>query len=942
MNNNSLWKIQSFGQSIWLDYIRRGILKSGELQRLIDEDGLNGVTVNPSILEKAIDGSHDYEKAVHALSLEDKEPAEIYEILAVEDVQEAAGLFLPLYRRSQGEHGFVSLEVSPYLAHDSSGTLEEARRFWNELECPNVMIKVPATEEGLQVIEQLTSEGINVNVTLLFGLSRYRKVAEAYIQGLETRLAKGEPVDHIASVASFFLSRIDVLVDPILEKIMAEGGRNGEIATRLHGQVAIASAKAAFQIYKELFESERFRELIAHGARPQRLLWASTSTKNPAYSDVKYVENLIGPETVNTLPLETLNAYRDHGNPSRTLELAISEADGVLQGLEQVGIDIDDVSQQLENQGVDKFIASYDKVVVTLEKKRDLILEELVDRQVVHLGKYKTEVQQTIANLEEARFSARLWRKDASLWKDDQKEQEVIRNALGWLHVAEKMEENLPDLLQFAKEVKAAGIQHVVHLGMGGSSLAPLVFEKNLAPGENGLPLTVLDTNDPASILRVERQIPMDDTLFIVASKSGSTAETRALGDYFYHWVSTHKMPPTGENFVAITDPSTSLEALAKENGFRRIFLNYSDIGGRYSALSYFGLVPAVLMGVDVPELLGRALRMVHACASCVPVHENPGVMLGAAMGELARQGVNKVTFLMPESIATFGMWLEQLLAESTGKEGTGLLPVVGETIGKPSVYGKDRFFIHFHLKGERDEYLESAVEALRKAGHPVATITMDDLMDLGDEFFRWEIATAAAGSVLGINAFDQPNVQESKDNTNRLLQTVRQEGHLPEGKPDLIEKPLSLFAEKVASTATETLAEFLKQAKPGDYLALMAYLTENPETDQLLQKIRMGVRDSLHLATTLGYGPRFLHSTGQYHKGGPNNGLFLQLTADDEADPEVRDEPYTFGVFKRAEALGDLEALRKHGRRVIRVHLGSDAMDGLMALQEAIEKALE
>ena len=942
MNDNPLKKIPSLGQSIWLDYIRRGILKSGELEKLIDEDGIRGVTVNPSILEKAIDGSHDYEKAVRTLSLEDKEPAEMYEILAVEDVQKAADLFLPLYQDSQSKYGFVSLEVSPYLAHDSSGTLEEARRFWSELEHPNVMIKVPATEEGLQAIEQLTSEGINVNVTLLFGLPRYREVAEAYIRGLEARLAKGEHIDRVSSVASFFLSRIDVLVDPILEKLMAEEGVNGEIASRIHGQVAIASAKSAYQIYKELFEGDRFRELKDHGAQPQRLLWASTSTKNPAYSDVKYVENLIGPETVNTVPLETLNAYRDHGNPSQTLIEDVSEADEVLRELGQIGIDIDEITQQLEDQGVDKFAASYDKVLGTLEKKRDLILEALVDRQVVHLGKYKTDVQQRLATLEETNFSARLWRKDPSLWKDESDQQAVIRNALGWLHVAEKMEENLPDLQQFVKEVKESGIRHVVHLGMGGSSLAPLVFEKSLLPGKNGLPLTVLDTNDPASILRVERQIPMENTLFIVASKSGSTPETRALGDYFYYWVSTHKMPPTGENFVAITDPGTSLEALARANGFRRVFLNYPDIGGRYSALSYFGMVPAALMGVDLPELLGRALRMVHACATCVPVSQNPGLMLGASLGELAKNGINKVTFLMPESIATFGMWLEQLLAESTGKEGNGLLPVAGEEIGKPGVYGKDRFFIHFHLKGELDETLESAVEALRKAGHPVATITMDDLMDLGDEFFRWEIATATAGSILGINAFDQPNVQESKDNTKRLLQTVRDEGRLPEGKPGLIERPLSLYAEEVDSTVAGTLAEFLKQAKPGDYLALMAYITEKPESDQLLQSIRLRLRDSLHLATTLGYGPRFLHSTGQYHKGGPNNGLFLQLTSDDDADPDVRDEPYTFGVFKQAEALGDLEALRKHGRRVIRVHLGSDVMDGLMALQEAVEKALQ
>lgn len=938
---NPLKRLQQFGQAIWLDYIRRSLVTGGELDRLIEEDGLAGVTSNPSIFEKAIDGSRDYDNAIRALALEGHSAEEIYRNLSVGDVQGAADLFRPLYNRTNGRDGFVSLEVSPHLAHSTKETIAEARQLWQELERPNVFIKVPGTEEGLPAIRQLIGEGINVNVTLLFGLPRYRKVAEAYIEGLEELERQGKPMEHVASVASFFLSRIDVLVDPMLEKRADRGGQEGEAANSLRGQVAIASAKSAYQIYKEIFNGERFRKLASRGARSQRLLWASTSTKNPAYSDVKYVDALIGPMTVNTVPLETLNAYRDHGHPAPRLEENHADADGVLKDLARVGIDIDEVTHQLEDEGVEKFVKPYDRLMETLKKQRADVLEEQVDLQRLELGDFGSAVQKRLQVLEKEQFGPRLWRKDPSLWKSDPKDHKVITNALGWLHVAEKMEENLRNLSDFLDEVRGAGFRRVVHMGMGGSSLAPLSFMRTFPRPKNGLPLSVLDTTDPATILNVEQGAPLEHSLFIVASKSGTTAEPLAFDEYFYTKVNGLKGDQAGENFVAITDPGTPLVDRARERGYRRTFLNYADIGGRYSALSFFGLVPAALMGVDVNDLLGRALRMEHACASCVPVAESPGVVLGAAMGELALQGRNKVTFLVPEPISTLGMWLEQLLAESTGKEGTGLLPVAGEAIGDPSVYSDDRLFIYYTLKGRADERLDRTVAALRKAHHPVITIQMEDLMDLGQEFFRWEIATATAGAILGINAFDQPNVQESKDNTNRLLEVVRKKGELPEEKPTLVEGPLRLYAEKTGRTAAETLAQYIGQAHPGDYVALMAYLTEDSSTEQALHDIGKRLRDSLHVPTTLGYGPRYLHSTGQFHKGGPNTGLFFQLTADEEHDVPVPGQPYTFGVFKRAQALGDLEALRKHRRRVLRVHLGADVGGGLAALSKAIDAAV-
>jgi transaldolase/glucose-6-phosphate isomerase len=939
VGTNPLEQLEQYGQSIWLDFLRRGMLASGEIQQLIDEDGLKGMTSNPSIFEKAIAGSHDYDGAIEALALEGRTAKEIYQSLVVEDVQRAADTFRPIYDETGGGDGYVSLEVSPHLARDTEGTIAEARRLWAAVDRPNVMIKVPATPEGLPAIRQLIAAGVNVNVTLLFGLARYRQVAEVYLTGLQDRLNRGKPIDRIASVASFFLSRIDVLVDPMLEKRMRSNGPLAKLAEGFHGQVAISSARMAYEIYQDILRGRPFAPLAEQGARVQRLLWASTSTKNPAYSDVKYVEALIGPETVNTVPLETLDAYRDHGNPALRLETGTDRANEVLSQLPELGINMEEVTRQLEDEGIDKFVKPYDKLLDTLEKERHASLQKEPDRKEMALGNYGAGVREHLAELEAESFSARLWRKDARLWKDDPEQQEPIHDMLGWLHVAEKMEGNLGELSSFAAGVRPAGFRHVVHIGMGGSSLAPLAFERTFKPGDAGLPLTVLDTTDPATILQVEKDMPLTKTLFIVASKSGTTAETRALADYFYERVAETN-DKAGAQFVAITDPGSPLVDLARDRSFRRVFLNYPDIGGRYSALSYFGLVPAALLGIDVAELLARALRMRHACASSVPAEQNPGLMLGAALGELALQGRNKVTFVVPERIATLGMWLEQLLAESTGKEGTGLLPIAGERLGDPDAYGQDRVFVVFQLAGREDLAQQENVSALRQAGHPVITLWLDDRLDLGQEFYRWEMATATAGAILGINAFNQPNVQESKDNTNRLLQRIEREGRLPEEGADVTDGPLSFYTEEPRSTAAETLAAFLEQAQPGDYVALMAYLTEKPGVEQALQRIRLDLRDRMRLATTVGYGPRFLHSTGQFHKGGPNTGHFLQLTVDDKDEVPVPHRPYSFATLKKAQALGDLEALRKHERRVMRIHLGQDAEEGLAFLHRALETA--
>jgi transaldolase / glucose-6-phosphate isomerase len=575
------------------------------------------------------------------------------------------------------------------------------------------------------------------------------------------------------------------------------------------------------------------------------------------------------------------------------------------------------------------------------EARKSAALKEGLSSQELHLGKYKEAFDEGIGVLASEQFVERLWAKDATLWKKDAKTQEQIKESLGWLDVTEKMALHVEDVYEFLAEALSVGLKHAVLMGMGGSSLAPLLFGRTFPVGEGGMSLRVLDTTDPATILTIEKEAPIAETLFVVASKSGTTAEPNAFGEYFFAKADALKEITAGGNFAAITDPGSALETLARNRCFRGVIHNFKDIGGRYSALSYFGLVPAALMGLDIDKLVLRALRMQKACSFDGPISENPGVALGAAIGELAKKGVDKLTFLMPEAINTLGLWLEQLIAESTGKEGTGVLPVAEEPPGEVSDYGDDRFFAYISVKGYKDRSLEALVEELKKDGKPIVEIRLNDLFDLAQEFYRWEIATATAGRILGINPFDQPNVQESKDSTNRLIEEVRTKGMLTEPEPSLREGNLAFYADIADGDGKTILQRFLALASPGDYVAFQAYLAENPSITGPLQEMRKAIRSSLGVATTLGYGPRFLHSTGQFHKGGPNNGLFIQLTADDAEDAAIPGTNYTFGILKQAQAAGDLEALKKHGRRIMRVHLGKDVEKGLAQLLKMLKEGL-
>jgi transaldolase/glucose-6-phosphate isomerase len=933
--SNPLLELPKLGQSVWYDNIGRGLISSGGFRRMVEEDAVSGVTSNPTIFEKSISASSDYDAAIRDLVSEGKDVDEIYQALVVGDIQMAADILRPIYDRTEGRDGFASLEVSPELAHETQATIDSARILFRTLDRPNVLIKIPGTPEGVPAIEQCLSEGINVNVTLLFGVENYEQVALAYISGVERLAAKGRPIDRIASVASFFVSRVDTLVDGQLEERLRSAGNPQERQRieSLLGKAGIANAKIAYRKFQEIFGGDRFQAL-AKGARVQRCLWASTSTKNPNYRDVMYAEGLIGPDTVDTMPQATLDAFRDHGLPAAALEEGVDEAQETLRRLEELGIDIRRITDRLQVDGVQLFTDSYRKLIHGLREKREAVLAETTSPCSAALGEYRPQVEERLRSLEEEGFARRLWAKDASLWKTRADEQAAIKNRLGWLGATESMLEHCDALRAFGAEVNDAGFQRAVLLGMGGSSLAPEVFQRTFGPAPGHPDLAVLDTTDPAAILAVEQGLDLGHTLFIVSSKSGTTTETLALFRYFFDKVRTIRGSRAGESFVAITDPGTPLERLAAENGFRRCFLNAADIGGRFSTLSYFGLVPAAVLGVDVERLLDGA-EAITQNASCTPSGGNPGVWLGAILGELAKAGRDKVTLVASPALAAFGAWAEQLLAESTGKEGRGLIPIDREALAGPAAYDNDRLFVHLQLAGQPDG-LDEKLRALEASGHPIVHLRLTDTYDLGCEFLRWEVATATAGAVLGVNPFDEPNVQESKENSARVLK----EG-LAGPAAAIREDGLALYGdEETAPDLAAGLAAYLRRRRPGDYLALMAYLPPWPAYDDELQAIRVRLRDSLRLATTLGYGPRFLHSTGQLHKGGPDKGLFIQLTVDDPEELPIPGEPYGFSTLKQAQALGDFVSLRDRGRRVVRVHLGPDAAAGLARLKALVEEA--
>jgi transaldolase/glucose-6-phosphate isomerase len=943
---STLIELLKYGQSYWLDNITREKIKNGELKKRVTRQGLRGVTSNPSIFNKAITSSKDYDTQIKQLISQKKAIHEIYEALTIKDVQDACDILRPVYDESDGVDGFVSIEVSPYLANDVEGTKAEARRLFKEVNRPNCYVKIPGTEACVPAIEEILYEGINVNITLLFSIQSYEAVANAYINALERRVAEKKSVKELRSVASFFLSRMDVLVDQLLGQLIIPSGSGTDGNTvkpeQLFGKAAVANAKLAYQSFKKIFSGEKWEKLVGNNAKVQRPLWASTSTKNPLYNDVKYVEPLIGPDTVNTLPDETIEAFGNHGKlEENSIEKDLDEAKNAIEELKSLGIDIDFVTKQLLNEAVQKFIEPYDNLMKSLAVKRSEMLVENTGKQSISYGKSKSEVTAAFKALNEAQISRRLFAKDPYLWSSDPKQIEEIKIRLGWLDSAEYFLDRTGEIEQLVKEVKKAKYQYVILLGMGGSSLCPEVSKETFGSKPGYPDLFVLDNTDPAAVKEIESKINLSKSLFIVSSKSGTTLETSSFHHYFYEQMKKAVGDSAGEHFVAITDPDTLLTKEAEEQKFRHTFDNPAEFGGRYSALSFFGLVPMALIGIDIKKILNNAYQMQLSSGPIVPAEVNPGISLGAFLGINYKLGRDKITFVMSESISSFGLWVEQLIAESTGKTGKGLIPVENEKLGIPAYYSNDRVFVHIFTSKDDSKADARRIAEIEKSGHPIVRIEIRDKLSLGAEYLRWEVATAAAGVVIGINAFDQPNVAESKKNSNDLLAEWKINGSFREGNPVVSKDGISVFVDDSAKwlfeghrkSVQDFLSSYVKLAKSPDYISLLAYLLQTPDREKLFQTLRINLRDNLKVTSTLGYGPRYLHSTGQLHKGGANTGLFLLFTADTNEKLAIPGQDFGFETLQRAQALGDFHSLNTHERRVVRIHLGSDVEGGLKKL---------
>ena len=881
---NPIENLTKLGQSLWYDNIQRKLLESGELKAMIERGDIRGVTSNPSIFNNAIAKTNDYDAALIPLAWAGWDAEKIFWELAIEDIRAATDLFLPLYEETSGGDGYVSIEVSPLIANDTEKTAMQAQQLWARVSRPNLMVKIPATKAGVPAIRKAIASGLNINVTLIFSLARYAEVMDAYFSGLEDRLAAGHPIERIASVASFFVSRVDSKIDPKLPE-----------DSPLRGLAAIANAKLAYDEFQKTFAGERWEKLKSKGARFQRPLWASTSTKNPAYPDTIYVDNLVGPHTVNTVPPQTLEAVKDHGRAEVTINKDVDKAHAEIAQLEAAGISMDQVTQELEEEGVKAFADAITALLKTIDERRK--------NAVSSLGPLADSVSERMSKLEADSVPARLWSHDPTLWTTDPAGQNEVTIRMGWMDSPDKARELIPAYESLADEIRKEGIGRILVMGMGGSSLTAEVISSLLADAKIDAPscLAILDSTDPAQVAKAAEDYPPDKSLYIVSSKSGGTAEVSANFDYFWKLSKGN-----GSRFIAITDPGTSLEQLARERGFRKTFSSDATVGGRYSALTDFGMVPASLLGVDLNHFLDCADWMKRQCTKNIPAARNPGLALGAVLGESALAGRDKLTILADTPLSALASWIEQIIAESSGKNGKGILPVPLEPLDHPEVYGHDRILVYLKQNGE----LENGVAALRAVGHPVIEFPIADPYDAAAEFYRWEIATAVACHIIGVNAFDQPDVQDSKDRTKAKIAEYKSSGKLNEGKSVELKE------------AKPALAEFLKQAKAGDYVAINAYLPRTRGMVDELQRMRVAIREKTKCAVTAGFGPRFQHSTGQFHKGGPNTGLFIQIISDVDKDMQIPNEGMTYGTLIRAQALGDYETLVVRGRRVIRVHL--------------------
>ena len=912
-----LTDLHQLGQSTWLNYLRNSFIRSGELADRVGQ-GVQGVTANAQVYERAIAGSSDYDVGIRRAMDEGIPTRLIYQSLMVDDIQRAADVLLPIFKESNRLDGFVSFEVDPAIFGDPTATVAAVRHIAHLIDRNNVMVEVPATAVGVEIIRALIADGISVNATHLFSIDDFERAALAYRDGLahyirNNRIWRTAPT----AVASFSLSPIDAAVDAALAAL----DRQARI-----GSTAVALAKILYQRYLELFSGPQWDELANNGAHPMRPKWTRVTPNDFEHGADYYVNNLIGPGSIVTFSPIALNTFLQAGSAAESLTTEIDAAQAHLVELSRLGVDLEAIAHKLQREHLAASDRRFQSLVEAVFEKRDE-LDKGWHASSWALGAAESGVEEGLQALCRRQMICRIWSHDYTVWKPQPTE---ITNRLGWLHIMDAVAGKVDRLKAFTKSIVEEGYTHALLLGMGGSSLAPELFQETFGrparPANMPFPfldLVVVDTTDADAIRAAEQAVDLAKTLVIVSTKSGGTVETLSAFKYFYNRIATEVgQERAGDHFIGITDPGSKITEMAAHYGFRELYINDSNIGGRYSVLSYFGLVPAALVGVDITELLERAAIMASnaSLCHCDAIDDNLAARLGTAMSKLAQSGRDKLTFISSLPLAGFGDWVEQLIAESLGKEGKGILPVVGEPQAPVETYGADRVFIHLRLEGDARD--DEFVSRLQEAGHPMITLKLKDIYDIGGQFFLWEMATAIAGHFLGINPFDQPNVEDAKVKARAVVSQYAEKGALPAGE----------FAE----LNTRALEEFLAQARPGDYVALQAYIQPTAEAKAALQTLRQAVHLRTGLATTAGFGPRYLHSTGQLHKGDRGNGLFIQFISDALEDVAIPDEAgeeksaMTFNVLKKAQALGDAQALRDNHRRLISFETGADAIGAI------------
>ena len=915
---NKSKELHKLKQSIWFDNIDRKLINDGWLKEQIKDGVIFGLTSNPSIFKKSISGGGTYSLDIQTMSIAGFDTKKIFEELVAEDIRGVADLLKPTYLKTNRIDGYVSLEVDPALANETARTVTEAKRLWKLVDRKNLMIKIPATPAGIFAIRETIASGINVNVTLIFSVQRYLEVINAYMTGLEERIDTNQPIDEIHSVASFFVSRLDVKLESKISELIQSGNITEKDYQSYLGKPAIINGLYAYHEFEKSINAERFMKISENQGNIQRLLWASTGTKNDKYSDVLYVEGLILPHTVNTVPPKTLSAFLDHGT-CKVVDLSSAKEEflNMIKDLENLGVDFPKVWAELEKEGVAAFSNAQKDLISVLDSKRYLIIEAL--------NGLKTPIKERVKKLKSEDFSRKYFVPVTSLWTNDPSEAEEIIHRMGWVDAPIVSREIVSEAEKLLSEVKSEGYSHALVLGMGGSSLAPEVFSK-VFKNESGIHLTILDSTDPMQIDKKVKEIPVDKTLFILSSKSGTTAEVRTLFAYFWGLVERIDRNLPGDHFIAITDPGTQLEDLGNEKKFRKIFNADADVGGRYSALIAFGIVPAVLAGVDGHALLVSANQMREKCGESIPVEKNPGIILGIMLAEANNVGRDKLTILTDDPFNAFGSWLEQLVAESSGKTGKGIIPVDLEPKLPVKEYSNDRIFYYLRGEGNSDEFINTLVDN----NHPVIVSQINDTFDIGGEIYKWEVAITTACSIIGVNPFNQPNVQESKAITNKMIDALKLTLELEEEGILYSDDSIAVFGnfkkELGGKSLTTIISQFLIPSK-GDYIAIIAFLPRIDTYEEALQQLRNKLLMRFSVPVTLGFGPRFLHSTGQLHKGGRNNGIFLIITQEPTVDFDIPDEGMRFSTLERAQALGDMKALEQNKRRVLRIHLRSHSL---------------